>query len=815
MIVEQFYDTYPSSNVNVGETAGQFTEEFTKPIPQIYSEGMQEPITQEAYWLGWISYDNLPQCMKHSHYLVEGDGEGKTITFIEDTVQDNYPCGYVACTQANRNYTKAFLENGVPYTEATNTQINRFVNELHPEYSALSVNNTPISLAFLCYFTSAGAIIGRGNNNIATVQFLFDNSHNSGMQGLFDFLNGDLTLTFTQTIQQQQYTFDLDMSGDFQTGYGHFSSNEDSSIEIYMHLCYVDIPTPTFRNGSGEGALLTQFSAKINWNNEDDEVEGEWNVALGSTPPGGTVGRLVDTNESWSWSNPRWRGGVHGNFNFNEFKNLDYSNGYLQNGNIFAYASLGSGGSPHYTNVCLIYTVEDIIKQISLNYRVDFSTSETDPPASPQPVSYINGITYATDVSINDEFLARLKTGDITDPNFKNGLREWQYSSIQDSDFTEEDVPEPPEPEPGPEPAPTEPKITGDPTLGVADRELPRAGINYFALNQTDLSSFVNRLWAQPKNFYDEIQIAGKQQDSIFNYIACLRYFPLNYDWASTTVSPLHLGTGATFRESDGSTLYQLAEVKGHQDTGKIGTWYLNDASYHWRRNFLDYSPYLKMSIYLPYAGTIELNPEQIASHLPIWESSINLSASLDIPTGSLTYIVYNQSLVVLAQKTIKIAIDLPLAGNDEVAQSVALLQAQFSTIKNLLGMGGSIITEGATKGAAGAVWAGVEAVASLGDIYLQNSLAQKQIPVEIGSFGGVISNIIVSQIPYITIHRQKVSNPDNYGHTTGYLVEGTYKINKLNGLTICKNVDLSGIQSATDKEKAQIKRIMESGFYC
>lgn len=435
---------------------------------------------------------------------------------------------------------------------------------------------------------------------------------------------------------------------------------------------------------------------------------------------------------------------------------------------------------------------------------------------------------YTTDVDTNKYNTSDVPTFDILSGDYtdiEGELRPWQMweVDITENNFDPSDIPPyRPTPPPGPTPQETEPKYPGHPTLGSATRYVPTAGVNFYALNSSLVSSFVQRLWSQPKNFYEAIQIAGNQVDSIFDYIQSFRYYPLNYDFSTSNVYPVIFGTGAVLKDSDGDTNFQLSEAAPIQETIAAGDWDLSDPIYHWRNNFLDYSPYLKMSIYLPFAGTIELSPEAVASNTDISAATITLLASFDIETGTITYYVINQANVILAQKTAKIAIDLPLSGNNAAEQSAAILRAQFSTVKQLLGTGASAVS-GAAMGAAtaGPVGAGISlastaasTLGSLGDMYLQNSLAHKAVPVEIQGMGGAFSALAGGQYPYITINRQKVSNPPNYAHTTGYLVEGTYRISSLSGLTVCRNVDITGITQATDKEKAQIKQILESGFY-
>lgn len=380
--------------------------------------------------------------------------------------------------------------------------------------------------------------------------------------------------------------------------------------------------------------------------------------------------------------------------------------------------------------------------------------------------------------------------------------------------------PKDPEKEEGKEPTPekTENKFSGYSTTGQSNRITPSVGTQYFALTIDDLTKFTRNLWNQPKSFYDAIQIAGRQQNSIFDYIQSLRYYPINTDFhQGATYTSINLGTGAKFKEvgaGGGTTDFLLYKLTYTTGTVSVGVWDLSNSVYHWRNNFLDYSPYLKMSIYLPYVGTVELSPEQVASHTDISKAVIYADAIISTTDGTITYFVRNQSDTLLVQKTAKLAIDLPLSGNNSLEQATAILRAQFSTTKQVLGQASSLITNAASGNAAGLLQDVGGIIPNVGEMYLQNSLAHKQVPVEVQGMSGTITNTLTGQYPYLTIHRTKYSNPTNYGHTTGYLTESEYKISSLTGYTVCRNVDVSGISKATSKERAQIKKIMETGFY-
>lgn len=481
------------------------------------------------------------------------------------------------------------------------------------------------------------------------------------------------------------------------------------------------------------------------------------------------------------------------------YKRTRYNNGDKYLLFISGYSLLGD------LSILPVYNSLDDLLKVIAGYGLFFTTALQD------YTSINNDNIYAPVLDSDNIYHGEYTHGEtnLTNDYFEKG---------KNNDSTYE--PKDPEKEEGKEPTPekTENKFSGYSTTGQSNRITPSVGTQYFALTIDDLTNFTQNLWNQPKSFYDAIQIAGRQQNSIFDYIQSLRYYPINKDFRQgSTYTSINLGTGAKFKEvgaGGGATDFLLYKLNFTTGTVTVGTWDLSNSVYHWRNNFLDYSPYLKMSIYLPYVGTVELSPEQVASHTDISKAVIYADAIISTIDGTITYFVRNQSDTLLVQKTAKLAIDLPLSGNNSLEQATAILRAQFSTTKQVLGQASSLITNAASGNAAGLLQDVGGIIPNVGEMYLQNSLAHKQVPVEVQGMSGTITNTLTGQYPYLTIHRTKYSNPTNYGHTTGYLTESEYKISSLTGYTVCRNVDVSGISKATSKERAQIKKIMETGFF-
>ena len=357
-------------------------------------------------------------------------------------------------------------------------------------------------------------------------------------------------------------------------------------------------------------------------------------------------------------------------------------------------------------------------------------------------------------------------------------------------------------------------KITGDTTTGHKTRQFGSGPISYYGLKETEVRELTGLLWSQAKDFYDAVQIAGRYNTSIFDYITSFKYYPSSLASMGFTVgstSAIKIGTGAVLKGSNGN--YQANKLTGFfsqfvwcsWSLSSYDFWYPNDA-------FLNYGPYMKISIYLPYAGTFDLDPQTIAANNPINQATVTVRVAIDLNTGTLTYYVDSDGVLIL-NKTVQFGIDLPLTGNDTIEQSKAILGSNYKSAQTVIGTASNLISNVAGGNLIGAVETIASAFVDANEKGIEACLANRQIPTQVNSFGGTMSNITQGQDPYLTFYRQKIANPSNYGHAVGYLTESTQKISTLTGFTVCRNPDVSGI-NATQDEKNEIQSILTSGFY-
>lgn len=787
MIINDFYPTVTDKTSIMGMA---YTAEL-QSIP------ITTPEFTQAYWLGWMRWENLPL----QYHVSRSTFEDGVLTFTDVTKTENVPVGFSIHNDNNIDIYK-WAYSGVKYNGTKWVNIDYAYSSNASRYfylpNNLDVNTVSwgrLRLIFLAMSEDRTITLEKITADVPYADFAAGNNMTAtiGDSGAF---NGQ---TFTVTkddisshaIFQKEINntvFDIVLAS-YTIPYNRdcrFDNNVDDFAAVHPMVEIHTTDDIPYVSGV-TNPVQFQFADDCRWGS------GYWGQGFQSNWSG-AVNSLTAFNNSGVYD---WCGGFVGSFQVSDLT-PGTVNLIVPDGATFYVRGVGRSD---FFIIGRILTYDEILHCLSLIPRLQ----ESGTNRYEQDATYWYGhVDYDT-----NEFL-----GDLINGSQLNKLVDWQLlnHNIVDNDFTEDEIPD--YRPPGPSPADTEDKFIGDNVADSKYRDFTVNGVQYYALNSRLVQDFCERLWSQPKSFYEAIQIAGRQQNSIFDFIESLRYYPVNWEFIGEAET-VHMGTGAVLLNSDGTTPVQYSNVTNGVITGyNIGSWHLSDNDYHWRNNFLDYSPYTKISAYIPYFGTIELDPASIAAFGPISEAEIYLDISMDISTGCMTAYLSTHGGCVLAQKTTKIAIDLYLSGNDATAQSAAILRSQFNTTKSVLGGVLSPMSALGSGNATAAVAGLGSAYANIGSAYLENSLAKKQIPVEVQSQGGTASNIYRVQTPYLTIHRQKISNPDNYGHTTGYLVDGTYTINSLSGFTICRNVDASGISKAIDKEKAEIKKILESGFY-
>lgn len=207
--------------------------------------------------------------------------------------------------------------------------------------------------------------------------------------------------------------------------------------------------------------------------------------------------------------------------------------------------------------------------------------------------------------------------------------------------------------------------------------------------------------------------------------------------------------------------------------------------------NFLDYSPFTKVSIYLPFIGVVPLNTDDVMN------AKIHVVYRYEFLTGSCI------AKIMISKGTMKDSLLYQYSGN--IAMQIPLSGANYSSVYS--GIISGLATGISAYASGGVSVAG--AVASGSGVALNQSKESLQ---RSGSLGGN-SGMLGQMKPYLIIERPIVDSPSTYNELLGRESNAATTIDKLSGYTEVQNVDVNNIP-CTSEEKKMIYDLLMGGFY-
>lgn len=824
MITENLYPTY--SRFYVGYTNNQYQDEVTYDWNSEYSGETVNDMS--AYWLGWISPDNLPLQYRLSAIYV--DAETGEYCFDDITDESNFPCGYVhiANNTAGNLTTMKYTIDGVDDYRTANRA--RLLNNVHPEFSGMMRNyneSTQFTLsAYYILFDGGGNIILPINWNGYLPQVpIFNDSTTNQIIEAYNFLFEGATRQITISYSGVDYKFTI-TSDDLADGTVALW-DDTNTVQVRLFLYSVKFGQGGSMNNTTQTNLRTSWCCQVTGNYDTHSVT---KIACGSAVS--TAGLNIYSMSQYTKTNPGY--GMAG---------------YAQNVKFPAeiVSAIRTGSEKYHwiknmlayhlsSDVMFLpfYPMDSIRKMFSLFYRVSLTGMN----------GYVKNFTYATDVTSSNEFLARLKTGNLSDTAFKNGLREWQYTDFQADDFDEDDIPPySPTPPPGDdddpgsdEPVET-PLITGDDQDLQTDRTLGTCTnfITMYVITPPMMSIFGRTLWTSIadydpqdpttleifKNFFAVLseEVAGTLDiGAILNFVVSVRQYPFNVAGLSI-VTPsgdsIRIGTGKLpISLGTGANVQRLTSSIGILDCGS-----LTIGDYKDFKLYNDFRDYLNTSVsaFLPYCGTVELNPIEVI------HNTLHCYYAIDFYTGECTaYITCTDGthkwISAIKNGNIGVLIPVTATNSGQVsARHISDNAKDSSLITSAVGNMAGAIGNFAT----GNVMGGVSSILGLAQI----GAAQKQLDAERQGRSAVMApslsggsgaasfyqpscaSVLVRRGTYA---RAKIQN---YPQTCAYPSTTSGTLSSFHGYTECYNVDVTGL-NCTEEERAAVKTILETGCY-
>lgn len=314
-----------------------------------------------------------------------------------------------------------------------------------------------------------------------------------------------------------------------------------------------------------------------------------------------------------------------------------------------------------------------------------------------------------------------------------------------------------------------------NPVPPVPSLEASDAGfIALYAPTIAQLKSLANYLWG---NSFDLDQFKKLFADPM-DCILGLSIVPVSVTGSAGTVHVGNINTGVSMNKASS----QYAEVN-------CGTVTITE-KYH---SYLDYSPYRKISIFLPYIGTRDLDIDIVNG------TTIGVKYHVDVLTGGcVAFVTVNGN--VIDNYSGQCSINVPITGRD-FSNTILGITTLVS------GAAGAVATGGLSAPVTAAMVAGGASAAASTAGTVMNSKPNIQKGGSIGSSCGIMGN----QKPYIILERPNLCLPGNQSSYTGYPSYITRTLGTLSGFTQVQDIKLNGF-SMTETERNELLSLLRSG---
>lgn len=292
-----------------------------------------------------------------------------------------------------------------------------------------------------------------------------------------------------------------------------------------------------------------------------------------------------------------------------------------------------------------------------------------------------------------------------------------------------------------------------------------------YVSNATRLQALGDFLWSS--NFLDNILLVNN--NPIENVI-------------SVKMFPFTLPTGAE------STIV-LGNVNTEVPTNKLPDNYnyyhvygsVKVPSYY--NSFMDYAPFTRILLYLPFYGTLELDNSLII------DRTLKIAYIVDVVTGACTIDIYSDDSLINVISC-QVGIDIPITSSNRAQVETAILSNTLTSAVSGATVGGGV---GAVAGGVGG------ALMSAGHCKYNTQTS--------GTPSSATELYNVS-VPMLIIDRPKYREISGFAHNKGKMCMLTKKLSDVSGFSIFdRNIDLSGI-GCTETEREMIRVLLSSGVY-
>lgn len=357
---------------------------------------------------------------------------------------------------------------------------------------------------------------------------------------------------------------------------------------------------------------------------------------------------------------------------------------------------------------------------------------------------------------------------------------------------------DPDNPDPGLKPDDGQPENPEDDDPGDGDNEsdpieypdpviTPIAGRKFFALTSaqvSELTSFlfnetflnnVKRLWSEPGE-----------------YVIDLSYYPVDLTQ-----------TGIDFSAAENISIGGVgSEILAPEILGGRPFIYMGDytpKAYY--NSYLDYAPYTRIEIYLPYIGMRPLDVNQIMGH------SLHVGYYIDYATQQVMAAIgldgtpENPLGTPINQYTGNLAVHVPLSGESAQQLLIGTINQGIGAVGNAASIAGGIASSNpgqVVKGATG---------------FIGNLIPEQVNRREYGNITAM-TGIYSPQQVFLLIDRPIAAEPTGFKDKLGYSASYGGKVSEFSGYLQCNQAQITQTGTMTKEECEEIVALLKGGIY-
>lgn len=353
--------------------------------------------------------------------------------------------------------------------------------------------------------------------------------------------------------------------------------------------------------------------------------------------------------------------------------------------------------------------------------------------------------------------------------------------------------------------------------------------LTQYALRGSDIENLGQKLWngfksnpSDPDYPYDVTKYllnfvysvnpdtGSVNMSDIMEFFVSLKMYPFPLGNVHTLVSSgynLYVGSG-TKPIVMNNIIHTMDSYVGKLDCGTLTIPF-------WFGDYRDYE--LEIALYLPYCGTVQLNPGDVLGGV------MHCEYVIDFCTGSCTAFVdcttWDNHKITVATLTGQIGADVPMSATNAGRVASRVLNDRIKVAENILSP-----LKAATTGV-GAVMAGNFAGAFRQgfDVFISPAINEQKQLAGMGERGAISAPVLgggggfsaFASLPavFCQVRSPFFTDADNYADAVGLPSSETVIIGECSGFCAFHNVDMSNLNADADAVN-EIRRLLESGIF-